>query len=87
MYRLQILRADRWSILDDRDEEVFHGTLTECESWLDARENRTASTGPLASRRVGLRDWFRQWWNPQSPIVPLLPPVTRSASNPVPQRP
>lgn len=92
MYRLQILRADRWSILDERDDEVFQGTLTECEYWLDGQENRAESIGPQTigpqtKGRVGLREWFRQWWEPSAPIVPFLPPAARSASHQVPQRP
>ena len=83
MYRLQLHHADVWSILDEREEEVFRGSLAECESWLDAEERRAAAE--TAETRLGIANWFRHWWRRAS--LPLLPEATRAATKEMPQHP
>lgn len=82
MYRLQLFQADQWSLLDERDEEVFRGSLSECESWLDRQENLS----PPRSRQTAfsdfnLRDWIHRIWagGPAVPIQCSTPAASDSA--------
>lgn len=83
MYRLHLLRSEIWLILDERDEEVFQGSLTDCEAWLDAQEHQGFPTGLYRKSRSGWRQWLPSWWNPEAAI---LPSVARTASSQLPQR-
>lgn len=56
MYRLQLSEQNKWAILDESDQDVFRGTLPECESWLDAAENQHPV--PQACSEFRLRDWI-----------------------------
>lgn len=53
MFRIQPVACEQWSIVDERDESVFVGTLGQCEDWLDFYENHQRR------EKVGL---FR-WWS------------------------
>lgn len=56
MYRLQLSEQNIWAILDESDQDVFRGTLPECESWLDAAENHQPRQQACSEFR--LRDWI-----------------------------
>lgn len=56
MYRLQFSENNIWAVLDEADQDVFRGTLPECERWLDAAENRCPTCAETADFR--LRDWL-----------------------------
>lgn len=81
MYRLQLFQADQWSLLDERDEEVFRGSLSECESWLDRQENQTPPSRQTAFSNFNLRDWIHRIWA-GGPAVPIQcsPPGSVSES-------
>lgn len=71
MYRLQLIQADQWSLLDERDDEVFRGSLPDCESWLDRRENQILPRPrQTAFTEFHLRDWIHRIWA-GSPIAPI----------------
>lgn len=65
MYRIQQAAEEQWTIVDERDEVVFTGTLRGCEDWLDFQENaERRSTGNPGFWRGFLRGmrallWFR----------------------------
>ncbi len=44
MFRLSTHDENRWSLLDAHNEIIFVGTLSECEDWLDRRENVQRAT-------------------------------------------
>lgn len=54
-YRITSWEEKGWAIFDEMDERVFAGTLTQCQEWLDHRENetRTASLYALIQRLFG----------------------------------
>jgi hypothetical protein len=83
MYRLQLFQADTWSLLDERDEEVFRGSLSECESWLDRQENQTPHRRQTAFADFNLRDWIHRIWAgaPAVPIQCSTPGVSDSAKH------
>lgn len=71
MYRLQLIQADQWSLLDEHDDEVFRGTLTDCEAWLDHQENQPQpKTRQTAFSEFNLRDWIHRIWS-GTPIAPI----------------
>ena len=39
MFRLTTHEENRWSLINENEETVFVGTLSECEDWLDRMEN------------------------------------------------
>jgi hypothetical protein len=38
-YRVHSVHGDQWTIIDDRDQVVFVGTMRQCEDWLDCHDN------------------------------------------------
>lgn len=54
-YRITSWQEKGWAIFDEMDEQVFAGSLTQCQEWLDHRENetRTASLYALIQRLFG----------------------------------
>lgn len=70
MYRLQLLQADQWSLLDERDDEVFRGTLSDCESWLDDQDHPPPQRRSSSFSNFRLRDWIHRIWA-GAPITPL----------------
>lgn len=49
MFRLTTNDENQWSLLDENEETVFVGTLSECEDWLDQMEN--------VQRRTNKKKW------------------------------
>lgn len=83
MYQLRLHHDDVWTILDERDDEVFRGALAECEAWLDAQENgATANEGVPAATPAGLTAWLARLWRWMN-LPSLLPSAARSASKQV----
>ncbi|MEX0726669.1 MAG: hypothetical protein WD065_10395 [Planctomycetaceae bacterium] len=54
MFQVRPLEGYRWIIVDNEDRQVFEGTWTQCESWLDAYENLNAIPPP--------RGFFNRCW-------------------------
>lgn len=50
MHKLRHVQDDQWAILDADDVPRFHGTLRDCEDWLDRQENLAGEAG-----------WVRRW--------------------------
>lgn len=40
MHSIRHAAKNQWNVLDENDEVVFRGTLSQCEDWLDLQENR-----------------------------------------------
>ena len=59
MYKLRSFDDERWVVVDPGDQEVYTGTLRECEHWLDRQENITERSIP---REPGSVSWLGRLW-------------------------
>jgi hypothetical protein len=78
MYRLQQIRGGIWSVLDERDEEVFQGSLSGCELWLDGEENRVSQM--RARSRVRPSHWLKRLWSERKTWGSLHEPQSASGN-------
>lgn len=60
MYRIQTSTGAQWTIVDEREEVVFVGTLRECEDWLDFQENAQRKSRESRGWLSQLWRWFRR---------------------------
>lgn len=77
MYRIQPVTGDQWTIVDERDESVFVGTLKQCEDWLDFQENASGRS----QTRGGWWEWLRQFFR-RSPVQQVVPPEDAELDKP-----
>jgi len=65
MFRLHWLQAEQWALHNEQEDEVFRGTLMQCENWLDACENDVRCLRSQTSRKpLGALRLWHAWFLP-----------------------
>lgn len=83
MFRLHWLQAEQWALHNEQEDEVFRGTLVQCENWLDAYENDVRPRSQSSAKPSAFL-WLSHSWFVPLTFLPRL--SAKSASVDLSQR-